>query len=167
MPAGQQQAPKLFITGCRPGKKHGRARNAPKVDLRERMFHMCGVDFTRIDGVDVTTALLMLSEIGTYMSRFATVTHFTYWLGLCPGTKITAGRQLNGKTKRCANHAAQALCLAAIAMHSSKSALGSHFRRSYSRMDKPRAVTPYYAQTGSADLCHAHHRRAEHRPRPR
>jgi transposase len=31
------------------------------------------------------------------------------WLGLCPGTKITGGKVMSGKTKRCANRAAQAL----------------------------------------------------------
>ncbi|MDR1969209.1 MAG: IS110 family transposase, partial [Burkholderiaceae bacterium] len=40
-----------------PDKKHSRAKNAPKFDLRERMFQMCGVDLTRIDGIQVTTAL--------------------------------------------------------------------------------------------------------------
>lgn len=55
------------------------------------MFRMCGVDLTRIDGIDVTTALAVLCEIGSDMSRFPTVKHFTSWLGLCPGTKIAAG----------------------------------------------------------------------------
>jgi len=36
------------------GKKRGRARNAPKFDLRTELFKMCGVDLTRIDGIDVT-----------------------------------------------------------------------------------------------------------------
>src|SRR5438445_1463880 len=35
------------------GKKRGRARNAPKFDLHEHLFKMCGVDLTRIDGIDV------------------------------------------------------------------------------------------------------------------
>ncbi len=35
------------------GKKRGRARNAPKFDLRTQLFQMCGVDLTRIDGIDV------------------------------------------------------------------------------------------------------------------
>lgn len=34
------------------GKKRGRGRNAPKFDLRTQLFRMCGVDLTRIDGVD-------------------------------------------------------------------------------------------------------------------
>ena len=123
------------------GKKRGRARNAPKFDLRTQLFRMCGVDLTRIDGVDVTTALAVVSEIGTDMSRFATVKHFTSWLGLCPGTKITGGKVMSGKTQRVVNRAAQALRLAAAALRSSKSALGAYFRRLCSRMDKPKAVT--------------------------
>ena len=77
--------------------------------LRTQLFRMCGVDLTRIDGIDVTTALAVISETGTDMSRFATVKHFTCWLGLCPGTKITGGKVMSGKTKRCANRAAQGL----------------------------------------------------------
>ena len=123
------------------GKKRGRARNAPKFDLRTQLLRMCGVDLTRIDGVDVTTALAVVSEVGTDMSCFPTVKHFTSWLGLCPGTKITGGKVMSGKTKRVVNRAAQSLRLAAAALRSSKSASGAHFRRMCSRMDKPKAVT--------------------------
>jgi transposase len=122
------------------GKQRGRARNAPKFDLRTQLFKMCGVDLTRIDGIDVTTALAVISETGTDMSRFPTVGHFTSWMGLCPGTKITGGKVMSGKTKRCANHAAQALKLAAAALRPSQSALGAYFRRMCSRMDKSKAV---------------------------
>ena len=48
---------------------------------------------------------------------------------------------MSGKTKRCANHAAQDLRLAAAALRASQSALGAYFRRMCSRMDKPKAVT--------------------------
>ena len=54
-------------------KKRGRARNAPRFDLRTQLFRMCGVDLTRIDGVDVTTALAVVSEIGPDLSRRACV----------------------------------------------------------------------------------------------
>jgi transposase len=123
------------------GKKRGRTRNAPKFDLRTQLFRMCGVDLTRIDGIDVTTALAVISETGADMSRFPTAGHFASWLGLCPGTKITGGKVMSGKTKRVANRAAQALRLAAAALRSSQSALGAYFRRMCGRMDKPKAVT--------------------------
>jgi hypothetical protein len=67
--------------------------------------------------------------------------HFTSWLGLCPGTRITGGKLLSGRTRRCANRAAQALRMAAAALRSSKSALGAYFRRMCARMDKPKAIT--------------------------
>jgi transposase len=123
------------------GKKRGRARNAPKFDLRTQLFQMCGVDLTRIDGIDVTTALVVVSEVGSDMGRFASDKHFASWLGLCPGTKITGGKVMSGKTKRCANRAAQALRLAAAALRSSKSALGAYYRRMCARMDRAKAVT--------------------------
>ncbi len=66
------------------GKKRSKARNAPKFDLRTQLFRMCGLDLTRIDGIDVTTAMVVVSEVGADMSRFASVKHFTSWLGLCP-----------------------------------------------------------------------------------
>ena len=81
------------------GKQSGRARNAPKFDLRTQLFKMCGVDLTRIDGIDVTTALAVISETGADMSRFPTAGHFASWLGLCPGTKITGGKVMSGKTR--------------------------------------------------------------------
>ncbi len=123
------------------GKRRSRARNAPKFDLRTQLFKVCGVDLTRIDGIDVTTALAVISETGADLSRFATVGHFTSWLGLCPGTKITGGKVMSGRTKRVVNRASQALRLAAAALRTSKSALGAYFRRMCSRMDKPKAVT--------------------------
>ena len=139
----EKQLQSLHICDHEPtkGRRRGTTRNAPKFDLRTQLFKMCGVDLTRIDGIDVTTALAVISETGADMSRFRTVAHFSSWLGLCPGTKITGGKVLSGKTKRCANRAAQALRLAAAGLRTSQSALGAYFRRMCSRMDKPKAIT--------------------------
>ena len=68
-------------------------------------MQMCGVDLTRIDGIDgidVTTAFKVLSEIGADMSKFKSAKHFASWLGLCPGTKISDGKVLSAATKRTA-----------------------------------------------------------------
>jgi transposase len=137
------QLQRLQVHAAEPAKarKRGGARNAPKFDLRTLLFKMCGVDLTRIDGIDVTTALAVIAEVGADMSKFPSVKHFTSWLNLCPGTKITGGKVMSGRTKRSANRAAQALRLAAVALRTSKSALGAYFRRLCSRMDKPKAVT--------------------------
>lgn len=77
---GQIEAQLQVLQSCQgepvKGKKRGRARNAPKFDLRTQLFQMCGVDLTRIDGIDVTTALVVVSEVGSDMSRFASDKHF-------------------------------------------------------------------------------------------
>lgn len=90
----EQQLHRLQVHDGDPakGKKRSRVRNAPKFDLRTQLFKMCGVDLTRIDGVDVTTALAVIAETGTDMSRFPTVGHFTSWLGLCPAPRSLAAR---------------------------------------------------------------------------
>lgn len=126
-----------------PGKdRHrSRARNAPKFDVRAYLFGMCGVDLTRIHGIDTTTALKVISEVGTDLSRFKSAKHFASWLGLCPGTKISGGKVLSGASKRTANRAAQALRLAAAALRGSQSALGAYYRRLCARLDRPKAIT--------------------------
>jgi transposase len=116
-------------------------RNAPKFDMRSHLFNLCGVDLTRIDGIDVTTAFTILAEVGADMSRFKNAKHFASWLGLCPGTKISGGKVLSSKTKQTANRAAQALRLAAQSLRKSQSALGAYYRRLCARMDKPSAIT--------------------------
>jgi len=123
------------------GKKRSKAKNAPKFNLRERLLKMCGVDVTRIDGIGETTALNVVSEVGTDLSRFPSDKHFASWLGLCPGTRISGGKVLGSKTKHSVNRAAQAFRQAAAALRSSKSALGAYYRRLCARMDKAKAVT--------------------------
>ena len=122
-------------------KRRGKAKNAPKFDMRTYLFHLCGVDLTQIDGIDVTTAFKVLTEVGADLSRFKSAKHFASWLGLCPGTKISGGKVLSGASKRTANRAAQALKMAAASLRTSQSALGAYYRRLAARMDKPRAVT--------------------------
>lgn len=116
-------------------------KNAPKFDLRSALYRWCGVDLTRIDGLEVTTVLKTLSEIGTDLSRFPTVKHFCSWLTLAPGTKISGGKRLSGRTAPSANRAKLALKMAASNLLRSRSALGAYYRRFCARMDKPSAIT--------------------------
>jgi transposase len=122
-------------------KRRSSNKNAPQFDLRSYLVGMCGVDLTRIDGIEVTTALKVISEVGPDLSRFPSVKHFTSWLGICPGTKISGGKKLSGKSRSGANPAAQALRLAAQALRPSKSALGAYYRRLCGRLDKAKAIT--------------------------
>lgn len=124
-----------------PRKPRSRTRNTPNFDVREHLYKICGVDLTRIDGIDAITAMTLISEIGPDLSRFPTVKHFASWLGLCPGTRITGGKRLSSKTRQSTNRAAQALKLSASSLRKSNSALGAYYRRLCSHMDKPKAIT--------------------------
>ena len=62
-----------------PPSKPGRIKkqkNAPAFDLRAHLYRITGVDLTRIDGVDAYTALKVVSEIGTDMSKWPSAGHF-------------------------------------------------------------------------------------------
>lgn len=125
----------------KPKRRGGKPKNAPKFDARAMLMQMCGVDLTRIDGIDVTTAFKVLSEIGADMSKFKSAKHFASWLGLCPGTKISGGKVLSAATKKTNNKVTQALKQAAVNLRTSQSALGAYYRRLCGRMDKGKAVT--------------------------
>ena len=127
---------------ARPPKRGrgGRPAKVEKFDLRTALYRICGVDLTRIDGVDVGTALKMIAEVGPDLSRFKTVKHFASWLGLCPGTKISGGKVLSGASKRIANRLALALRMSAVAAGNSHSALGAYYRRMSARLGRANAI---------------------------
>lgn len=125
-----------------PAAKHKKkSANAPAFDVRSELYRLLGVDLTQIEGVSDVTALKVIAEIGTDMTRWKSEKHFASWLGLSPGNKISGGRILNSKTKPSANRAAAALRMAAFALANSKSSLGAYYRRIRSRQGAPKAIT--------------------------
>ena len=122
------------------GKKRNQG-NAPRFDVQGQLYRMTGVDLTRIDGVDGFTALKVVSEVGTDMTKWESAKHFASWLGLSPNNRITGGRVMSSKTKPSANRAAAALRLAANALHRSNSALGAFLRRKKAHLGAPKAIT--------------------------
>ncbi len=124
-----------------PAKPRQRTGNPFHFDAHTQLYRLTGVDLTRIDGIDVATALTLVSEIGTDMGRWPTVKHFSSWLGLCPGTKKSGGKVLSSKTQPSANRAAAALRLAATSLYRSRSALGAYLRRMSAKLGKAQAVT--------------------------
>jgi len=115
--------------------------NTPPINVGDALIHMSGVDLTSINGIDTNTALKVLAEIGTDMSRWKSSKHFASWLGLSPGTKISGGKILSSVTKPVANKAAAALRMAAFTLFNSKSALGAYLRRQRARLGAPKAIT--------------------------
>jgi transposase len=123
----------------KPRKHQGRA-NAVKFDARWLLFRMAGVDLTVLEGIEETTALVILSEIGTDLSRFPSEKNFVSWLGLCPQHRGSAGKIFSRHVRRGANRAARALRLAAQGYHHAKNALGAFYRRIQARCGGPKAV---------------------------
>jgi transposase len=122
-------------------RRRKREANEPRFDARARLYWVCGVDLTAVEGIDETTALVLLSEIGTDMSRWPSLKHFCSWLGLCPQHKISGGKILSRRVRRGSSRAKRALRLAARSLHHSKSALGAFFRRIKARHGTPMAIT--------------------------
>ncbi|MBI3304362.1 MAG: IS110 family transposase [Deltaproteobacteria bacterium] len=126
-----------------PHRPRQRTRRAsePRFDARPPRFRVAGGDLTAIEGIDENTALVLLSEIGTDMSRWPTEKHFAAWLGLGPPHTISGGKVLSRKVRPSANRAATALRLAAPCLPHSPSALGAFCRRLKARLGAPKAIT--------------------------
>ena len=124
-----------------PKRRQSPVHNQPRFDARTYLYQITGVDLTRIDGIEAGSALGLIGEIGTDMTRWKSANHFASWLGLCPGTKVSGGRVLSSKTKPTATRAAVILRNSAASLHHSQSALGAYYRRMAARIGKPQAVT--------------------------
>lgn len=116
--------------------------NEPAFEIRLPLHHLTGgVDLSQIDGIGAHTALRLVAEIGTDMSRWPTVQHFTSWLTLAPRNKISGGRLLSSKTQPSANRAAGLLRMAAMTLGRTATALGAFYRRLAYRVGKAKAIT--------------------------
>jgi transposase len=121
-------------------RRRSRQRHEPAFEVRGALFRLSGVDLTLIEGIDRTTALTILGEVGRDMSKWPTAKHFVSWLGLCPQHQGSAGKVRSRHTRRGANPAARALRLAAQGCHHARNALGAFYRRIQARGGGPKAV---------------------------
>jgi transposase len=116
--------------------------NEPRFEIRTPLHHLTGgIDLTQIDGIGPYTALKLIAEIGTDMTRWTTEKHFTSWLTLAPKNKISGGRLLSSRTEPSANRAAAILRMAAMTLGRGQTALGAFYRRLAGRIGKPQALT--------------------------
>lgn len=119
----------------------GRRKNELHINTGPHLLKLAGVDLAQIDGLQEHSVLKILSETGTDMGKWPTVKHFTSWLGLSPGTKISGGKVLSSRTKRCKNQAAIVFRLAAQTLSRSQSALGAFLRRKKAQLGAAEAIT--------------------------
>ena len=115
--------------------------NEPRFEIRDPLFRLSGVDLTQIDGIAPYTALRLIAEIGTDMSRWPTYKHFTSWLTLAPKNKVSGARLISSRTQPSANRAAYLLRMSAMVLGRTSTALGAYYRRIAYRVGKPKAIT--------------------------
>lgn len=105
------------------------------------LYQLVGVDLTQIHGIGPYLALRLVAECGTDLSRWRTAHHFTSWLTLAPGCRISGGKVLSAHTRKTKNRVTAHLRLAAVTIGKTNTALGAFYRRLSARIGKAKAVT--------------------------
>jgi transposase len=121
-------------------RSRSKAKNAVRFDARSLLVKMAGVDVTVLEGIDESTALVLLSELGFDLSAFPTERHFTSWLGLSPNHRGSGGKVRKRQVKLSATRANRAFRLAASGCHHAKNALGAFYRRIAARSGGAKAL---------------------------
>jgi transposase len=94
-----------------------------------------------IPGVARNTAEIIVSEIGTDMSRFPTANHLADWAGVAPGNNESAGKQHSGRTRQGNKTLKVALTQVAHAASRTRNTyLSAQYHRLAGRRGKKRAI---------------------------
>jgi transposase len=122
-------------------RKHKLQKNQPVFDLAAELERTLGVDMTAIDGVDVMTTQVILSELGPDLSAsFPSEDHFASWLELAPRRDVSGGKVIRQKPRKSNNRVATALRMAAQSLWRSDSYLGARYRHLRARLGGQKAV---------------------------
>jgi len=141
-PRGELRLP----PGCR--RAHlVRAREHPistTTDLLANSLAFDRQDITSVStggGIGPYLSVRLVAECGTDLSRWPSAKHFTSWLTLSPGRKVSGGKVLSSHTRKTTNRVASLLRLAAVTVGKTNTALGAFYRRLAARIGKAKAVT--------------------------
>src|SRR5260370_6248685 len=119
-----------------------RKGNDPRFDLRSELYRIAGVDLTDIPGISAATAQVMLTEVGTDVSRFRNASAFASWLGLCPEKRISGGKVLSCKTRLVKHRAATALRMGANSLCRAQAYFAESFRRMPAKLTPAQPLPP-------------------------
>ena len=103
---------------------------------------MTGVDLTRINGIDGFTALKVISEVGTDMTKWPSAKHFAVVAGSEPQQPDhrRSRHELKDQAQLQPSGSGPAVWRA-HGLHRSDSALGAFLRRKKAQMGAPKAIT--------------------------
>lgn len=117
-------------------------RNHPKINIRQYLHRIHGIDVLDIYGLSETGGLELLAETGTDLSKWKNEKHFVSWLNICPNNKQSGGKIISSKIqKKRMNAACQAFKHAANAVQKSNNWLGDYFRRMKTKGGNKYAIT--------------------------
>ncbi len=117
------------------------AQREPAADEKAQGYRLAVTLLDGIPGISTRLAQVLVAEIGIDMTRFANEHHLASWAGVCPGSKISAGKRLSGKTTKGNRYVRDALVEAARAAANSKGTfLGALYRRLKTRLGGKKAV---------------------------
>jgi transposase len=91
-----------------------------------------------IPGIGDRAAQVIISEIGTDMSRFPTAAHLVSWAGLCPGNNESAGKRKSGRTGKGNAELRDILTECAWSASRTGTYVGARFRRMHRRFGRER-----------------------------
>ncbi len=137
----KENSPKDTSDGPEQKKQPRVGGNEPSFDIRAPLFAITGTDLTKIPGIGPYSALKIISEIGTDMTRWPNAKEFSAWATLAPRNKITGGRVISSKTRSSANRVAGILRMSAQALGRTDTYPGAFYRRKAATIGKAKAIT--------------------------
>lgn len=117
------------------------ARFDQEVEAYCRPFEKAVELLDTIPGVGREVAEIIVSEIGTDMSRFPTANHLAAWAGVAPGNNESAGKRRSGRTTKGNQALRTALNQAAhAAAHTKNTYLSAQYHRLAGRRGNKKAI---------------------------
>ncbi len=107
-----------------------------------------------VTGLGTDSARIVISVIGTDMSRFATDAHLCSWAGLCPGNNESAKKRKSGKMRKGNKLLRSTLMTCA---HSAVNNKQSYFYAQYKRISARRGSKRGYAAVAHSILIAVYH----------
>jgi transposase len=121
-------------------RKRSTSKSALPFNATAYLKAILGTDLTAIPGINETSALAFIAEVGTDMTKFESARHLKSWLNIVPVTEVTGGKIQKEKMKRRFHHAGQALRVAANTVRRSNTPLGHVFRKNLARGGPSKAI---------------------------